>query len=105
MLSQRLTDKIAKLRAAAAAAARQAKQASGRTAFGCSILAETLTNIATELEQLLPKRDLEAEAAISRLFRGWSEPEMRRRKLRRNRVRWLRRINDLGFDRDDRKAA
>jgi hypothetical protein len=63
-------------------------------------LAETLTSIATELEQLMPKRDLEAEAAVARIFRGWSEPEMRRRhrirrSLRNNRLRFNNRGGDM----------
>ena len=93
-IHEQLTNAIAKYRSGADAASRQAKTAHGKARFGCIVLAETLVSIADELQRLLPERDLEGQAAIRRIFRGWDEASCRRRhqmsKLRINRLKFNR---------------
>src|SRR5438045_3645296 len=90
-IHQQLSAKIHQFRIDALAAARQAPTvADKRAAFGLEVLAETLRSIAAQLQELLPPRDLEGEAAVAKLFRGWTEADLRKqqiRKLRRSRAR------------------
>ena len=99
-IHDQLTAAVTKYRSDAASASRQAKLAHGKTKFGLIVLAETLRSIADELQQLIPERDLEGQAAVRRIFRGWSLPECQRRH-QMNRLRH----NRLKLNRDGREAA